>query len=279
MDAAYPSGFWEDAEKLRGGDAAGLESAVCFLAADPIFFRTGYVKAWLIRAIKPPMLKSDDKKRLQDAILSRVDRRDDRDFRAFCRLAKKVDDANLREQLTQRADEGDFDVRRRARWVMEALAQKDRMEQAGKRRIRDRMPNEYINPNDLFSSVPFGFSQVVVTTGTKTIYVSGQTARDAQQNSVSGLAGQTVQALRNVETALASAGAALSDVAALRIYIVNYQIEQASVISGTLKQFFPADRLPASTWIGVAALASPEFLIEIEATAVMESQHEAADQP
>ncbi len=132
------------------------------------------------------------------------------------------------------------------------------------------MPNEYINPDSLFSSVPYGFSQVVVTTGAKTIYVSGQTARDTQQNSVSGLSGQTVQALRNLETALSAAGASLTDVAALRIYIVNYQIEQASTISSALKQFFPADRLPCSTWIGVAALASPEFLIEIEATAVLE---------
>lgn len=132
------------------------------------------------------------------------------------------------------------------------------------------MPNQYINPDTLFSSVPYGFSQVVTTTGTKTIYVSGQTARDPQQNSVSGLAEQTVQALRNLETALAAAGAALTDVAALRIYIVNYRVEEAGAISGALRQFFPADRLPASTWVGVVALASPEFLIEIEATAVLE---------
>lgn len=132
------------------------------------------------------------------------------------------------------------------------------------------MANEYINPDSLFSSVPYGFSQMVVTTGTKTVYVSGQTARDAEHKIVGGLAGQTVQALRNVETALASAGASLADVAILRIYIVNYQIEQAKIISGALKQFFSADRLPCSTWIGVAALASPEFLIEIEATAVLE---------
>jgi 2-iminobutanoate/2-iminopropanoate deaminase len=132
------------------------------------------------------------------------------------------------------------------------------------------MPNEYINPDSLFSSVPYGFSQVVVTTGTKTIYVSGQTAREPGQPIADGLAGQTAQALRNVETALAAAGATLSDVAALRIYIVNYRIEEASVISTALKQFFPADRLPASTWIGIAALAAPEFLIEIEVIAVLE---------
>ena len=132
------------------------------------------------------------------------------------------------------------------------------------------MPNEYINPDSLFSSVPYGFSQVVVTTGTKTIHVSEQTAREAGQPLADDLAGQTAQALRNVEMALASAGAALTDVAALRIYIVNYRVEEASVISGALKQFFPADRLPASTWVGVVALASPAYLVEIEATAILE---------
>ena len=129
---------------------------------------------------------------------------------------------------------------------------------------------KYINPNSLFPSEQYGFSQVVVTTGARTIYVSGQTARDTQQKTAGNLAEQTVKALRNVETALAAAGATLADVAVLRIYIVDYQIEQGSTISGALKQFFPADRLPCSTWVGVAALAAPEFLIEIEATAVLE---------
>lgn len=132
------------------------------------------------------------------------------------------------------------------------------------------MSNEYINPDSLFPSEQYGFSQVVVTAGAKTIYASGQTARDTQHKTTGDFAEQSVQALRNVETALAAAGATLADVAMLRIYIVNYQIEQASAVSGALKQFFPADRLPASTWIGVAALAAPEFLIEIEATAVVE---------
>ncbi len=134
------------------------------------------------------------------------------------------------------------------------------------------MPNQYINPDTLFPSVQYGFSQVVVTTGTKTIYVSGQTAWDAQQkiSSAGDLAHQTRQALRNVETALASAGTALTDVVALRLYIVNYQPAQAEAISAALRDFFPAQSRPCSTWVGVSSLASPDFLIEIEATAVLE---------
>lgn len=134
MDAAYPDRFWEDYQKLKSGDAAGLESAVRFLEADPYFFRSGYIKVSLIRGIKPPMLKPNDAKRLQNVVVSLVNRRDDRDFRAFCKLARKVDGPELREQLSQRLTSRNpdaspnLDVRRRARWVLEALAQKDTME-------------------------------------------------------------------------------------------------------------------------------------------------------
>lgn len=133
------------------------------------------------------------------------------------------------------------------------------------------MPKQYINPDGLFRSVEYGFSQVVTATGTRTIYVSGQTGRDAQEK-ISGagdLDSQTRQALRNVGTALAAAGGTLGDVVALRLYIVGYHPSQAETISAALRDFFPAESRPCSTWVGIAALASPDFLIEIEATAVV----------
>ena len=120
-EAAYPSGFWEDCRMLRAGNPIGLESAVRFLEADPMFFRSGYVKAWLIRRIKPPMLTPAFAKRLQNVVLSLIDRRDDRDFRAFCRLAHKVDSPDLRVELTRRLTHTEPNVRRRARWVLDAL--------------------------------------------------------------------------------------------------------------------------------------------------------------
>ena len=46
--------------------------------------------------------------------------------------------------------------------------------------------------------------------------------------------------------------------------------EQAEAIAGALREFFPEEKRPASTWIGVSALAVPDFLIEIEATGVLE---------
>ena len=134
------------------------------------------------------------------------------------------------------------------------------------------MPKEYVNPNSLFPSLPHGFSQVVVASGRKMLFISGQTAWDARKNIVGGdsVLEQARQAFRNLETAIEATGGTLKDVVALRIYIVNYQAESATAVGTALREFFSAQNPPASTWIGVSALAVPEFLIEIEATAVLD---------
>lgn len=134
------------------------------------------------------------------------------------------------------------------------------------------MPKEYLNPEALFPSLESGFSQIVVASGRRTIYISGQTAWNANRQIVGGndLGQQARQALANLQTAVEVAGGTMADVVALRIYIVNYRPEQADAMSSALREFFPAERRPASTWIGVPALAVTDFLIEIEATAVLE---------
>jgi len=134
------------------------------------------------------------------------------------------------------------------------------------------MPKEYVNPKTLFPSLPHGFSQIVVASGRRTAYISGQTAWDAQKRMVGGvnLLEQARQALRNVQAAVEAVGGALSDIVSLRIYIVNYQPESAEAVGSALREFFSPGNPPASTWIGVQALAVPDFLIEIEATAVLD---------
>ena len=134
------------------------------------------------------------------------------------------------------------------------------------------MPKEYINPTTLFPSLPHGFSQVVIATGKKLVFISGQTAWDAQKNIVGGdsVLEQARQAFRNVKTAMKAAGGALKDIVALRIYVVDYQAESGTAVGTALREFFSSHSPPASTWIGVTALAAPEFLIEIEATGVLD---------
>lgn len=134
------------------------------------------------------------------------------------------------------------------------------------------MPKEYINPDNLFSSLPNGFSQIVVATGRKMVFISGQTAWDKHKNIVGGdsFLEQARQAFRNLANAMEAAGGTLKDIVALRIYVVDYQAESGKAVGIALREFFSPDNPPASTWIGVSALADPEFLIEIEATAVLD---------
>lgn len=116
------------------------------------------------------------------------------------------------------------------------------------------------------------FSQVVVATGTRTIYVSGQVATDAQGALVGGddLAAQTTQVMRNLGRALEAAGASFKDVVKITTYVVGYKPEQRAIIGKARGAFFAGMAPPASTLIGVAALAAPEWLIEIEAVAVVD---------
>jgi 2-iminobutanoate/2-iminopropanoate deaminase len=134
------------------------------------------------------------------------------------------------------------------------------------------MPKEYINPPSLFRSRDNGFSQAVAASGTRTLYLSGQTAWDANRQIVGGtdLGNQARQAFRNVQTVVEASGGTISDVVSLRIYVVNYGPAKAEAVGTALRESFTGPARPATTWIGVVSLADPGFLIEIEATAVLE---------
>ena len=134
------------------------------------------------------------------------------------------------------------------------------------------MSKAYINPHDLFPSQRYGFSQVISTMGATTVYLSGQVAWNARQEIIHplDLGAQTQRALDNVDTAVRAAGGTRTDIVSLRLYIVGEHIHNARSVREALLGFFPTDKLPTSTWIGVAALANKDFLIEIEAIAVLE---------
>jgi enamine deaminase RidA (YjgF/YER057c/UK114 family) len=134
------------------------------------------------------------------------------------------------------------------------------------------MPKEYINPPSLFRSLDHGFSQAVAASGTRTLFISGQTAWDSNRQLLGGtdLATQARQAFRNVQIIVEASGGTLSDVVSLRIYVVEYSPEKAVAVGGALRELFSGHAAPATTWLGVVSLADPGFLIEIEATAVLE---------
>jgi len=133
------------------------------------------------------------------------------------------------------------------------------------------MPKEYLEPAELFRSERFGFTQVVTSPPGKLVFVSGQVGWDVELKVVGGtdLAKQAEQALANLGHALAAAGAAPADLTMLRAYIVDYKPEYARLLAPHFSRFLAGVSPPASTWVGVQALAAPELLIEIEAMAVV----------
>ncbi|HEU4328733.1 MAG TPA: RidA family protein [Roseiflexaceae bacterium] len=130
-----------------------------------------------------------------------------------------------------------------------------------------------INPDGLFA--PDTYSQVAVATGTKIVYLAGQVALDEQGNIVGpgDLAAQAEQAYRNVAIALRGSGATFADVAKLTVYVVDWRPDKMEqLVAGAMRVAadFGFDPRRPITLIGVAALGEPEFLIEVEAVAVVE---------
>lgn len=133
------------------------------------------------------------------------------------------------------------------------------------------MQHRPVRPPELFDSRPSGFEQMIVSDGDlRTIHLSGQVAWNADRvlEGPDDLYRQTVVSLRNIETALAHAGATLGDVLSLRLYIKDSHIDDGDAVSRALKAVFDG-RLPCTTWIGVPRLAHEDFLIEIEPAPVV----------
>jgi enamine deaminase RidA (YjgF/YER057c/UK114 family) len=115
------------------------------------------------------------------------------------------------------------------------------------------------------------YSQVVVASGKRLLFVAGQVAEDPQGNLIGrgGLASQARHAFANVGRALAAAGAAPENVARITIYVVHHKPEYLAAIADARMSVF-GNHKPADALIGVEALAEPQYLIEIDAIAVVD---------
>jgi enamine deaminase RidA (YjgF/YER057c/UK114 family) len=126
----------------------------------------------------------------------------------------------------------------------------------------------HVNPETMHTNP--AFSQAVVIEGAaRTIYVGGQNAVDAEGKIVGAgdLGVQTEQALNNLETVLAAAGAGRDDVVKWTILVAQGQDLNAGFAAFQRVWGLPP-RPPIFTFAFVAGLANPDFLVEIEAMAV-----------
>jgi len=130
------------------------------------------------------------------------------------------------------------------------------------------MTLECINPPDL--PIPEMYTQVVVATGTKLIFVSGQEPEDIHGKLVGAgdFAAQVRQVFANLGRALAAAGSRPQDVAKITIYVVDYRLDDHYPIIEAARVTLFGDHKPANVVLGVATL-SPGYLIEVDAFAVV----------
>jgi enamine deaminase RidA (YjgF/YER057c/UK114 family) len=128
---------------------------------------------------------------------------------------------------------------------------------------------QHLDPDGLHKNP--AYSQAVVVTGpVKTVYVGGQNAVDASGKIVGkgDIKAQSEQVLKNVGTALAAGGAKLEHVVKWNVYIVQGQ-SPVPGFEAFRRAWGDRPNPPTITVLFIAGLANPEFLVEIDAIAVV----------
>ncbi len=129
---------------------------------------------------------------------------------------------------------------------------------------------QYINPEGLI--VNPAFTNVVVVTGNvKTIYIGGQNAVNGPTGAIVGkgdLGTQTERVLKNLQVALAAGGAGLEHIVKWNIYAVQGQ-DPRPALEAFGRVWGNRPNPPANTVLYVASLGNPDFLVEIDAIAVV----------
>jgi enamine deaminase RidA (YjgF/YER057c/UK114 family) len=126
-----------------------------------------------------------------------------------------------------------------------------------------------LNPTSL--PTPTGYSQVVAAAGSRMVFVAGQVALDREGALVApgDVVGQARQAFANMRIAIEAAGAVIDDVVKITWYVVGYRPELLPELAAARSEVLGA-HTPASTLVGVSALAQAHFLVEVEAVAVLD---------
>lgn len=125
----------------------------------------------------------------------------------------------------------------------------------------------FINP----PGPPPGYSHAVEVSGGRTVHVAGQVALSASGAVVGAndFRAQAKQVFENLKTVLAASGATLDGVVKFTYYVVGHDAEKLRLIREVRDGYLKPTNRPASTLVGVQALFRPEFMLEIDAVAVV----------
>ncbi|GAA5558595.1 MULTISPECIES: RidA family protein [Acinetobacter] len=125
-----------------------------------------------------------------------------------------------------------------------------------------------INPSTLYNPTPNAYSHVaVVQNFNNIIHVAGQGGEDSKGELSSNFQEQATQVFNNIQHALTAADAKISDIAVLRVLIVDHSDEKHQILIKIMQNLWKNHPFPACTLIPVPRLALERMLIEVEATA------------
>ena len=118
---------------------------------------------------------------------------------------------------------------------------------------------------------PPAYRQVVTAKPGTIVFVAGQIAQNEKGELVGkgDLKAQVDQVWENVRRALAAGGATFNDVVKTTTYVVNYKPAMRDELRAARLRFMGTANPPAATLVGVQSLASEDWLVEIEVTAVI----------
>lgn len=127
---------------------------------------------------------------------------------------------------------------------------------------------QLINPDALYDPHRNGYSHVaIVKPNMRMIHIAGQGGENKNGELSEYFDQQIQQVFYNIQQALASAQAQLSDIAVLRILVVNHDADKLQALVAIMQALWNNQTFPACTLIPVTALALENMQVEIEATA------------
>jgi len=129
------------------------------------------------------------------------------------------------------------------------------------------MAKQIINPSSM--AKPTGYSYAVKKSGTP-VFIAGQVALDGTGKLVGegDVGAQVEQVFQNLRTVVATCGGTMDDIVKITIYVTDPAFRPA--VAAARQRHFKEGQYPASTYLVISALALPQFLVEIEAVAMID---------